>query len=652
MNKIFLFLVFACVSISSNAQFNRYVVKFKNKNSNPYSLNNPIQYLTQRALDRRSRYNLSIDSIDLPVTPRYIDSIRLSGNVTILNISKWLNQVSIQTTDALALAKINSYPFVLATQPIASRTAVTPVNKILSTALTDIDISHITSKQTAADVFDYGLSNGQVKIHQGQFLHNHGFRGEGMQLAVIDAGFYHYDILPTFDSIRSNNQILGTWDFVANETSVSEDDSHGMHCLSTIAANMPGVFVGTAPKTSFYLFRSEDVGSEYPIEEHNFAVAAERSDSLGVDVCSTSLGYSTFDNPIFDYTYSDMNGNTTISARAADIAAKKGMLLVLAAGNEGNNSWHYIITPADADSVLTIAAVDTLGNVASFSSYGPSSDGQINPAVAAVGRNAVVANSFTGLPAFGSGTSYACPNMAGITTCLWQAFPEANNMQIINALESSASNFNTPDDRIGYGIPDAKKAFVQLQKYFSTIHANFNQCKVLIDLSIKTDNTMSIGIERKFPTDLDYSLVTTMQNNGDYSMHQFSYTDDLAGTNFGTVSYRYKMTIGSDTTFYIDSAVVNYSNNCTIIIPTNNSISITPNPVSKFLNINIERISESKIEIIIYNAAGQKVYATNYTQEPGSTTKLIDMYTYGRAVYFVSVFIDGKKEITKKILRQ
>ena len=652
MNKFLLFLFCIIISITSNAQFNRYVVKFKNKNTNPYSLNNPIQYLTQRALDRRSRYNLSIDSIDLPVTPRYIDSIRLAGNVTILNVSKWLNQVSIQTTDALALAKINSFSFVSTTQPIASRIAVTPVNKILSTALTDIDISHFTSKQTATDVFDYGLSNGQVKIHQGQFLHNHGFRGEGMQLAVIDAGFYHYNTLVTFDSIRSNNQILGTWDFVANEASVSEDDSHGMHCLSTIAANMPGVFVGTAPKTSFYLFRSEDVGSEYPIEEHNFALAAERADSLGVDVCSTSLGYSTFDNPIFDYTYNDMNGNTTISARAADIAAKKGMLLVLAAGNEGNNSWHYIITPADADSVLAIAAVDTLGNVASFSSYGPSSDGQIKPAVAAVGRNAVVANSFTGFPSYGSGTSYACPNMAGITTCLWQAFPEANNMQIINALETCASNFNTPNDRIGYGIPDAKKAFVLLQKYFSTNHASFNQCKVLIDLSIKTDNTMSIGIERKFPTDLDYSLITTMQNNGDYSMHQFSYTDDLTGTNFGTVSYRFKMTIGSDTTFYIDSAVVNYSNNCTIIIPTNNSISITPNPVSNFLNINIERISESKIDIIIYNAAGQKVYATNYTQEPGSTTKLIDMYTYGRAVYFVSVFIDGKKEITKKILRQ
>ena len=233
----------------------------------------------------------------------------------------------------------------------------------------------------------------------------------------------------------------------------------GMNCFSTIAANIPGTFVGTAPATSFYLFRTEDVSSEYPVEEQNFAAAAERADSLGVDVFSVSLGYTTFSNNLFNYTYSDMNGNTTISAKAADFAAKKGIFVTVAAGNEGSNSWHYITTPADADSVLTVGAVALNKQVALFSSFGPSSDGQIKPAVAAVGSGAVIANQNTGFPSFGNGTSYSCPIMAGIATCLWQAFPEVNNMGIIDALQKSADRFTIPDDRTGFGIPDVRLLF-------------------------------------------------------------------------------------------------------------------------------------------------------------------------------------------------
>ena len=181
-----------------------------------------------------------------------------------------------------------------------------------------------------------------------------------MQMVMLDAGFYHYLTLPTFDSIRINNQILGTWDFVSNNASVDEDHWHGMQCLSTIAANMPNTFVGTAPKASFYLYRTEDVLTEYPIEEQNYAAGLEKADSLGVEISSTSLGYFQFTNPIFNYTYADMNGNTSLSARAADMAARKGMLLIVAAGNEGTSAWHYLITPADADSVLAVGAVDTL----------------------------------------------------------------------------------------------------------------------------------------------------------------------------------------------------------------------------------------------------------------------------------------------------
>jgi serine protease AprX len=462
MKKIILLLVIIAAFCNNSFSQTRYIIRLKDKGTSPYSFSNPAAFLTSRAIQRRTRYNIVIDSADLPVTPRYVDSIRLAGAVTILNTSKWLNQVAIQTSDAAALNKINSFPFVISASPIAARAQGTdlPVHKKFDAPYTSSLPNKPTVQNATSDFYSYGQSFAQVHIHNGEFLHNRGFRGEGMQMAVLDAGFYHYLTLPTFDSVRNNSQVLGTWDFVTGNASVDEDHPHGMNCLSTIAANMPGTFVGTAPKTSFYLYRTEDAPTEYPIEEQNWAAGAERADSLGVDVCSVSLGYTTFDNSIYNHTYADMNGNTTIISNAADIAAKKGMLVVVAAGNDGGGSWHYISAPADADSVLAIGAVNTSGVVGGFSSYGPSSDGQIKPGVAAVGVGAVVANTTTGQPSFGNGTSFACPNMAGLSTCLWQAFPEVNNMNIISALQQSATRATNPDDRVGYGIPDMKKAFV------------------------------------------------------------------------------------------------------------------------------------------------------------------------------------------------
>ncbi len=654
MKKTLPFLFsFLLVSIFSQAQFTRYIIRLSDKGTSPFSLSNPSQYLTQRAINRRNRYNIAIDSSDLPVTPRYIDSIRLAGAVTILNNSKWLNQVAIRTTDAAALSKINSFPFVLSTTGIGSRTASfdDPVNKQLDSAVNNIPFPDNTNKpDNVTDYYNYGKSNGQVKLHKGDFLHNHGFRGEGMQMTILDAGFYHYQTLPTFDSMRINNQLLGTWDFVANEISVNEDNSHGMQCLSTIAANIPGTFVGTAPKTSFYLYRTEDVGSEYPIEEQNLAAGAERSDSLGVDLCSISLGYYDFDNSLLNYSYADMNGNTSISARAADFAAKKGMLMVIAAGNEGNNSWHYLITPSDADSVLSVGAVDTLGRVGSFSSYGPSSDGQIKPGVAAVGWLAIIANTSTGLPAYGNGTSFACPNMAGISTCLWQAFPEISNMGIIKVLQESADKFTNPDDRTGYGIPDAKKAFVLLQKRSFTKQGSISNCTVQLQFSVKTDNTMSLVIERKLGAGSDYTTVATLQNSSVWGQHNFSFDDDITGVEMGIIKYRIKMIISTDTTFYLDSLSVNNDQVCNDVI-MENSITIGPNPVSDELNIIISRITGTKINIVIQNTLGQKVFGKEYFQDAGVQTQKIPMKGMSRAAYFVTVYVDNKKAVTKKIIK-
>ena len=284
----------------------------------------------------------------------------------------------------------------------------------------------------------------------------------------------------------------------------------------------------------------------------------ERADSLGIDISSTSLGYFTFDNPIFNYTYANMDGNTTISAKGADMAAKKGIICVLAAGNEGNSSWRFIITPSDADSVMAVGAVNTSGVVGSFSSYGPSSDGQIKPSVAAVGVSAVIANTTTGQPGFGSGTSFACPNMAGLTTCLWQAFPEVNNMRIISVMQESATRATNPDDRVGYGIPDMKKAFVKLIKQLYTQQSTVANCAVTLQWTAKTDSAINIVVERKLPA-AGYTAISTHTSTGAFQSRNFTFTDDLRSFSTTGIWYRFRMNIAADTSFYLDSMLINFT---------------------------------------------------------------------------------------------
>jgi Subtilase family/Secretion system C-terminal sorting domain len=254
-----------------------------------------------------------------------------------------------------------------------------------------------------------------------------------------------------------------------------------------------------------------------------------------------------------------MNGNTTIISKAADLAAKKGMLIVVAAGNEGNSAWRYISAPADADSVMAVGAVNVNGVIGSFSSYGPSSDGQIKPSVSAVGVSAVVANSVTGLPNYGSGTSFACPNMAGLSTCLWQAFPEVNNMAIINTLQQAANNANTPNDRVGYGIPDMKKAFVLLIKQLFTQQITITNCKATISWAVKTDSAITLQIERKLPTDLNYSTIYNQNSTGAFALQNFSFVDDLSSVNSNSINYRIKMNIAADTSFYFDVVTLTFT---------------------------------------------------------------------------------------------
>ncbi|MBX3257831.1 MAG: S8 family serine peptidase [Chitinophagaceae bacterium] len=448
-----------CLPGKIQAQLNRHIVVFTDKHNNPFSIQQPNAYLSNKAIERRNRQQLSVDSTDLPVNPSYLDSLRNAGDVTIVNTSKWLNQALIQTSDAAALNTIKSFSFVKKVSEAAPRTRQrnTERQDKLRYEMSPVRKSAKTM-DAGNNYFNYGNNYAQVNIHEGQFLHNKGYRGEGMTIAILDAGFYKYDTNPAFDSIRLNNQVLGTWDFVKNKESVTEEHDHGMVCFSIMAANRPGKIVGTAPKAKYYLFRTEDAATEYQVEEQNWVAAAERADSLGVDLISSSLGYYEFDDAATSYSYNDMDGKTSIITRGAEYAAQKGIFVTNSAGNSGGDAWHYIIAPADGAHVMAVGAVDVSGNPAWFSSYGPASDNRVKPDVASVGAATVMAG-YDGNPVTGNGTSLSNPNMAGLITCLWQAFPEFTNAEIFDAVKKSANRYNSPNDRVGYGIPNMRIAY-------------------------------------------------------------------------------------------------------------------------------------------------------------------------------------------------
>ena len=460
MKAILTFFIFF-VSTYTQAQYAKYVVELTDKKGTSYSLSNPIDFLSQESIERKRKFKIPIDSTDLPVSKDYLDSIRSTGKVEILNTSKWLNQVLISTTDEEAIIKITQFPFIKKRTPLANK-AFKKNSNLIRENIQDAG-GNQTELEAEENLLNYGNTSSQVTIHEGEYLHNKGYQGQGLKIAIFDGGFLRYQTNIAFDSIRRNGQIKMTWDFVARNSLVNEDNYHGAYCLSILAANIPGTYVGTAPKASYYLFRTEDVGSEYPIEEQNWIAAAEMADSIGVDMISASLGYSTFDDESLDHNYEDLNGKTTLISRAAAIAAKKGIIVMTSAGNEGADDWKYIAAPADAEGILSVGAVNISKQIADFSSYGPAYDGRIKPEIASVGWNTYLINSL-GRVIRSSGTSYSTPNIAGLIACLWQAFPEFSSNEIIEEVKRSADRYTTPDTRTGYGLPNMKIAYDALVK--------------------------------------------------------------------------------------------------------------------------------------------------------------------------------------------
>jgi len=643
---------------SASAQFTRHIVWLKNKGGNSFSLSNPSAYLSARAIQRRTNQQVTLDSTDLPVTSYYLNTLRAVNGVTILNVSKWLNAVCIQTNNATALTAVQQLPFVQATAGLAARQTTGRVNDKFIETERLLPLTEVAAKpgELSGDFYSYGTSAGaEIKLHKGEFLHNIGLRGQGMQIALLDGGFFNYTTLRASDSVNRNGQILSTWDFVAGHASVSEDHPHGMQCLSTIAANIPGQFVGKAPQASFHLFRSEDVNSEYPIEEFNWVCAAERADSTGADLISSSLGYFDFDNPLFNYTYNQLNGNTTLSVRGADLAAKKGILVFNSAGNEGNTAWRNIITPSDGDSVLAIGATNAQGLVGSFSSYGPAPGGRIKPDIASVGVAAVVQGSSNTIGT-ANGTSFSCPNMAGLGACLWQGFPEFNNMKIAQALKRSGSRFSNPDDRMGYGIPDLRMAFGWLLAEYATLSAQLNNCVVTVNWKSKDVESMRYELQRMLPGESSYSIIQqTIPASGTVLRNStYQYTDRIQTNLTGAIKYRIVQwidtAVATRQSVVLDSAEVLLTNSC--VTTPQATIQLYPNPAGNSTRLIVNYAgTNTQLQVAISDMAGRII--SRYLvplRSPSSSSELL-LGTYPKGAYLITVWDGDIKIGTVKLVK-
>lgn len=423
----------------------KYRITFTDKGDTPYSLQHPEQYLSEKALQRRQRQGLVVDSTDLPLCESYVRRMVELGVEPVAR-GKWENFLTVACADTAWLAEARALPFVKRIELVWGKPLFPQAEAAPREELTN-QLTHYPDSL-------YGAATHQIQQLQGHRLHEAGFRGQGMTIAVIDAGFHNADRM---EALR-NAHILGCKDFVNPAGDAYGEGSHGLSVLSCMAMNRPNQMVGTAPEAAYWLLRSEDESSEQLVEQDYWAQAVEFADSVGVDVVNTSLGYYNFDNSDWNYAYRHLDGQHALMSRQASHMAGKGMVLVCSAGNSGVGSWKKITPPADALDVLTVGAIDKEGILASFSSIGNTADGRIKPDVMALGEMTMVIRA-DGSQGRANGTSFSSPIICGMVACLWQALPQLTALQLIDVVRQSGHNVEYPDNIYGYGIPDFWKAY-------------------------------------------------------------------------------------------------------------------------------------------------------------------------------------------------
>ncbi len=450
--NVFLFLLSATMLMARGTDRVKYPggksymfrIELKDKNGTDYSLDRPEQFLSQRAIERRKRQNLVLDSTDLPLNAHYIEAVLTTG-VEMVCKSKWNNTLLVRTKKQDVMKEISKYPFVKDVRKVWTSPDSVERQKPRTNYHTEFN------QWDNIDNNPDGVTYDQLEMLGGNRLHRHGFRGKGMVIAVLDGGFMNADVIPALTKVRQ----LGFADFAqpVNQESIFHGIDHGTMVLSTMAVNEPGMFIGTAPDAAYWLLRCEDTQSETMVEEDYWAAAVEFADSAGVDVINSSLGYHHFDDPSQNYDYCQLDGHSSMISRTASMLARKGMILVNSAGNDGMGTWKKINVPADASDIITVGAVSANGNNAAFSSIGPTADGRVKPDVMALGSPTSVITG-RGVISKDIGTSFSAPLVAGMIACLWQAFPDKTALEIMEMVRKGGNRADCPDNIYGYGIPD------------------------------------------------------------------------------------------------------------------------------------------------------------------------------------------------------
>lgn len=438
---IILFVLFSCFCVNnadSQIQY-RYIVSLKDKGNINDLLKSPQSYLSERSLSRRVKQGISIDSLDVPVRKEYIDTISQYGSI--IGCSKWHNSIMLGVYDKNIISSLGKYDF---------------VDSVYMVGMYNDEIINDVSCNDSFDYHSedkYGVLSPAVRVNNIDKLHDLGFKGEDILIAVTDDGFCNVDKLDG----NWMSRIISCKDFINKEDDeVYKIGSHGTRVFSCIASNKDNVIIGSAPESDYVLLRTEYLDAEQPAEEFYWTFAAEYADSIGADIINVSLGYSVYDDGFPIYSYSDLTGNSAIS-RSADIAVSRGMIVVCSAGNEGNKYWKKITMPADGLNVVSVGALkENCHDVADYSSHGPSYDQRTKPDVMSLGTVTSITNS--GNLSVGTGTSFASPLVAGGVACLWQALSNKTSYEIVDILRSSSSNYTNPDSIMGYGVVDFIKA--------------------------------------------------------------------------------------------------------------------------------------------------------------------------------------------------
>jgi serine protease AprX len=476
--SIWILIVMLLVLKLSAADYEMIWVEFKDKNQSNYSLNRPHEFLSAKSIERRIKHSIPIDTLDLPVSKIYIEKILSDSTLQLYYTSRWFNGALFKSVSQEATQRLNNLDFVSLVE--VAKPASISTGKHSSQQSAELDITNRFNDNrnnffTGLNPFSsyiyqpwqagYGASETQIRMLNGQSLHDEGMWGNNITIAVLDGGFRAVDTMKAFETLWQQDKILGYYDFVENKEQLYTGHAHGTYVLSVMAAYLPGEYTGVAPEASYWLIRTEDAATEFRIEEYNWLAGAEFADSVGADIINSSLGYTQFDDPSQNYQYSDLNGSTTRVSRAANIAFSRGILVVNSAGNYGTQSWRYIGSPADAKGVLAVGATDSRQQIASFSSIGPSSDGRIKPQILAQGQGVAIVN-YLGTISNANGTSFSSPLIAGMSACLWGKYPDATNEEIKNAIIAGGDRFFKPDSVYGYGLADFKVASDLLEKQF------------------------------------------------------------------------------------------------------------------------------------------------------------------------------------------